>query len=352
MTHMKVSSNNINSQALYLFQKNKMIYSSLILSAFYAAFVVSQTTESTTSQSSSEGPSPTDFSSVLENILSASGNATSILSGYSNRISQVLASISESSPSESSPSGNSESSTSGTSESSTTSSPSGTSESSPSESSSTSTSHYGNAYPLPTPAYGSHASTASPTGMPEIMCNISCATATLTKTAEQTAVISKRSQQIKEPGSELENKYDGKSNESIQTPADAPCCESMQAKETEVELEDENDRESNEAILPERPQVGSPDLSCDTRGRPNSPRTPWGWPSNHRGQGAKPFLCYYHAATLPECQVIFQQAVASYCPKSRKPRLCKVKACRVLDQCKRIVTGGRGYCWNPKWFLG
>jgi len=102
-------------------------------------------------------------------------------------------------------------------------------------------------------------------------------------------------------------------------------------------------------VLPDG--VFADDGDCGRRVRPIAPQIPWGWPSKWKSGHRAPYMCHYHAATLPECKNIHDQAVASYCVKSPRPGLCKARACQVLDQCKSIIASGRGYCWNPRWFV-
>jgi hypothetical protein len=192
------------------------------------------------------------------------------------------------------------------------------------------------------PAYGSAYGdqtaypTAVPTNddLPEIYCHISCSVEEATSTSGETESVYKRS---------LENESSNPNNTS----------------NDELDPESDDSETGVDGSLPRIVQDGldapvlpdAPFEGCGgPRVRPIAPQTPWGWPSSWKSHGRKPYMCYYHAATLPECKNIHDQAVASYCVKSSRPRLCKARACQVYDQCKSIIASGRGYCWNPKWF--
>lgn len=271
-----------------------MICYSLVLSALYVSMVASQTTESLTT------------SSVPESTSSATGSTTSESQAYK---SQVYGSISS----------------------------------------------LKNAYGPTTAVYGtSSGETPYPSEMPAIICSISCsvnetATPTSTQGAEQTGAMSKRSEDTEDTA---ESESDGDEINESSNDQQGPFSNGT------LDGSILPNQPSNE--LPVRPCISRfgpnasarlRDASCDARVRPNAPATPWGWPSNYQVQQSNQSLCRYHAATVPECQVIFEQASAIYCSKSRNPRFCRLKACQVLNQCKRIVERGSGYCWNPRWFV-
>ena len=310
-----------------------MIYSSIFI-VFYASFASCQTTETTSTPSeiaSSEATSSTSnaygVSSSTSSAYSSTSNAYVVssttesgsgayfLSAYSSQISQVLESISACK----------------------------------------SLAKETAAYKLPSGDYES--SYGQRKGV-NVTCSISCH-----KDGSPT------------PTASIESNTPGLSKRSLEAPTPESAPENIsQGSDTRPRIDDLNRPILPIDRVPDRPLNGPLDrplnrpldgpldgpldrpldrpLDCESRNRPNSPQIPWGWPSNYRANRPNRFLCHYHAATGPECEVIYQQAAATYCSKSRNPRLCVVKACQVMDQCKNIVATGRGYCWNPKWFSG
>ncbi len=229
---------------------------------------------------------------------------------------------------------------------------------------STSASETAAAYPTAAPSHASD--------LPEIICNISCSVEESASTASygETGVY-KRSL-----GSASETKCDSphahptavmshlsdlpESSSSISCSEESISTSSF--GETGVLDTESASDESPSVTRPSVLQGGldahvlpdgylADDGDCGRRVRPIAPQTPWGWPSRWKSGHRAPYMCHYHAATLPECKNIHDQAVASYCVKSPRPGLCKARACQVLDQCKSIIASGRGYCWNPRWFV-